>query len=431
MRRVTVTAVLGAAAAAASFRAWTGDPVLDDLGLLGVLRRNPGGDGFVPPERWQPLVRLTLRAVSGPLGNPFGAAGLVHHLVSLGLFLGTVLMLAGVHRARTGGESMHPWHAFVLGAFALHPSLVEAYGHLAGRGEALALAALAGVALGAAQGRMGVSAAFAAAGLASSPVVAPAAAALVLAAHLDDPARVSRRSAAAIAAMCAAAVAAALAPGHGLGDVARWVARAPIAVGLATRSIAVPTETALRLPHWELSRPLTASIAAFAAVPAALAALAWGAGRRGDAVRVAGAALSVLPLVQRADALAYGFDRFVAGAAVLGAVTLLGAPPPAWTASLRGASRYVVASAAVGLLGMLGFMEWQTAQGFASSSHQLDAMTQMRSRDPSGHLRNAWFATRVGDAYTAHEALAAARRGPLTPQMARRADAIAAALHRR
>jgi hypothetical protein len=69
----------------------------------------------------------------------------------------------------------------------------------------------------------------------------------------------------------------------------------------------------------------------------------------------------------------------------------------------------------VALLVLLGFMARQTARGFTSDAHQLDAMTQMRPRDPSGHLRNAWFAVRTGDVVTARRSLRNARRRAAHP----------------
>jgi hypothetical protein len=141
-------------------------------------------------------------------------------------------------------------------------------------------------------------------------------------------------------------------------------------------------------------------------------------------VLLAGATLSALPLVARADTLEFGLDRYLSAAALLLAVALLRAPAPAWVATLSAGTRRLVGASGVALLLLLGFMSWQTARGFRSDAHQLDAMMQMRPRDPSGHLRNAWFAVLTGDRVTARRSLRSARRGQLTPTMARVARAI-------
>ena len=83
---------------------------------------------------------------------------------------------------------------------------------------------------------------------------------------------------------------------------------------------------------------------------------------------------------------------------------------PTWIAALSSGTQRLVGGCGVALLVLLGFMARQTATGFTSDSHQLDAMTQMRPRDPSGHIRNAWFAARTGDVVTARRSLRNARR---------------------
>ena len=431
MRRTHVLALLWLGATACSVLAWTGDPLLDDHAFLPAHWRYPGTDGFDPPTRWQPLVHLSFHTVGSMFRRSLGPAALAHHLISLGLHLASITLLFALLAKRHPARSVHPWHAFVLGAFALHPSLIEAYGHLAGRGEAFALACLAGVALGVELGLARLCVALTVLGMAASPTVAPAALALAIAGRLESPERIPRWLPAWIAGVAGALAALTFGVPVHLVDLARWSVRAPHAIAIATRALIVPTETALRLPHWELSRAMRPIDGLFALVPWLFALARWSRGARGSAVRVIGAALSVLPMVHRADTMSFGLDRYLAGAAVLATVTALCEPPPEWIASLRTSSRVVVSAAGMAMLAVLGFMTWQTAHGFASDTHQLDAMTQMRGRDPSGHLRNAWFAARTGDRANAAGSLDRAMHLPLTPEMATRARVIARALQRR
>jgi len=439
VRRRVLLVLLYAGVLLFGWPAITGDPLLNDLHVVPLRRPFPPADVFTPP-RAQPAAALSFRAVRAVAPRGFQASVQAQHLASLALYLFALALLLQFARARHPGDRVHPWHAFALGAFALHPSLVESFGHLSARGEALALAALAALALSLQRGRAALGLGAALVALAASPVAAPAAVALALAAALDAPSPRARRTAAAVA-LAAALFAAAARPSAA--DLARWASRVPGAVSVATRALIVPTETALRLPQWELSLALTPASALTAALPLLAAVFLW---RRGaprlpgvpvpvataapgarspvPAVLLAGATLSALPLVARADTLEFGLDRYLSAAALLLAVALLRAPAPAWVATLSAGTRRLVGASGVALLLLLGFMSWQTARGFRSDAHQLDAMMQMRPRDPSGHLRNAWFAVLTGDRVTARRSLRSARRGQLTPTMARVARAI-------
>ena len=419
---------------AVSLCAWpalTGDPLLDDLQIVPLRRPFPRADIFSPPHRWQPPVEISFQATAALAPGSFVTAVLLHHLLSLALYLLAIALLLQLLRARHPGDRVHPWHAFVLGAFALHPSLVESFGHLSARGEALAVAALAALALALEHRYTALGAIFTLLGIVASPGLGPAAAALALAAALEPSSPRARRAALALAlgALLATVVAFGVPPT--LAHLALWAGRVPRAVSIATRALLVPTETALRLPHWELSLPLTPAEGLTAALPLLVSVFLWRRGARGAAVLVLGAVLSVLPLVLRADTLAYGFDRYLAGAAGLLTVAILRAPPPAWIHALSAATRTLVAGCALALLLLLGSMARQTATGFTSDAHQLDAMTQMRPRDPSGHLRNAWFAARTGDVMTARRALHNTRRRPLTPAMNDIVQSIAAQVRER
>lgn len=424
VRRSVLLLLLCAAVVLCAAPAITGDPLLDDIQFVPMRRALPRPDLFAQPPRWQPAVALSFRATAALSPRNFLLAAQLHHLVSLALFVLALGLLLQLARARHPGDRVHPWHALVLGAFALHPSLVESFGHLAARGEAVAVASLAAVALSLERGRIALAAGCALLGVAASPVVGPAAAALALAAALDQPSPRARRTAVAFALGAAVVTLAALAPRHAIADVIRWADRVPRALAIAARALLVPTETALRFPHWELSLPLTSAERLTAALPLLAGVFLWQRGARGAAALVPGAALSALPMVQRADTLAYGLDRYLAGAAVLLTVALLRAPPPTWISVLSSGTRRVVAACGVALLLLLGFMARQTATGFTSDAHQLDAMTQMRRRDPSGHLRNAWFSVGIGDTGQARRSLRATRRGPLTARMRRLARAM-------
>lgn len=425
MRRPLLLALLCAAVALCGAQALLGDPLLDDLRLVPLRRPFPMADIFSQPARWQPAVHASFRAVAALSPRNFPRAVLLHHLVSAALHLLAVGLLVRLDAARRPSPRVHPWHVAALTAFALHPSLVEVWGHLSGRGEAIALASLAGLALALHHGAVALPAMLAFLGAAASPAAGVAAVALSAGHALDEPSPRARRAALAVAAVALATAPLAWGPRPTAASLLRWAARAPAAVSVVTRSLLVPSETALRLPHWELSRPVTASGVAFAALPLLVAGLLWRRGARGACVRVLGAAACALPLAARADTLAFGIDRYVAAPAVLCAVTLLLAPPPAWTASLSTTARRLLGAAALGAALLLGFMVQQTAAGFVSDAHQLDAMMLMRPRDPSGHLRNAWFAARTGDHASTLRGLRRARRAPLTPLMGRVAQAIA------
>lgn len=429
VRRPVLLLLLCAAVLLCAWPALTGDPLLDDLRLVPLRRPFARATVFAQPPRWQPAVELSFRAVAALSPQRFDVAVQLHHLASLALHLLTVWLLLRLVLARHPGDRVHPWHALSLGAFALHPSLLESYGHLAARGEAISAACLAGIALSLHHGRAAPSLALTLLGVAASPGFAPAAAALGLAAALEQPSTRSRRTALAIALTALLTSLLAFGARPSLDDLLRWSMRVPRAVSIAGRALVVPTETALRLPHWELSLPMTSAERLTGALPLLASVFLWRRQARGAAVLVLGAALSVLPLARFADSLAYGFDRYLAGAAVLLAVAVLREPAPTWTAVLSSGTQRLVAGCGVALLVLLGFMARQTATGFTSDSHQLDAMTQMRPRDPSGHLRNAWFAARTGDVVTARRSLRnARRRGRLTPTMDRVARAIAAAV---
>jgi hypothetical protein len=250
-----------------------------------------------------------------------------------------------------------------------------------------------------------------------------------MAAALEQPSPRARRTALALALGAGLTALLTAGPRPSLDDLFRWSLRVPRAVAIATRALVVPTETALRLPHWELSLPMTSAERLTAALPLLASVFLWRRGARGAAVLVLGATLSVLPMVRLADSLAYGFDRYLAGAAVLLAVALLREPEPGWIAPLSAGTRRLVRGCGVALLLQLGIMARQTATGFTSDAHQLDTMTLMRPRDPSGPLRNAWFAARTGDVASAWRSLRSARRrGQLTPTMDLVARSIAAAV---
>lgn len=429
VRRPVLLLLLCAAVLLCAWPAITGDPLLDDLRLVPLRRPFPRADVFAQPPRWQPAVELSFRAVAALSPHRFIVAAQLHHLASLALLLLTLWLLLRLALARHPGERVHPWHALVLGAFALHPSLVESYGHLAARGEALSAACLAGIALSLQRRRVAPALALGLLGLGASAGFGPAAVALAVAAALEEPSPRARRTALALALGAGLTALLTSGPRPSLDDLFRWSLRVPRAVAIATRALVVPTETALRLPHWELSLPMTSAERLTAALPLLASVFLWRRGARGAAVLVLGATLSVLPLVRLADSLAYGFDRYLAGAAVLLAVALLREPAPGWIAPLSAGTRRLVAGCGVALLLLLGFMARQTATGFTSDAHQLDAMTQMRPRDPSGHLRNAWFAARTGDVVTSRRSLRnVRRRGSLTPTMDRVARSIAAAV---
>jgi hypothetical protein len=429
VRRRSLLVLLWAAVSWCAWPAVTGDPLLDDLRLIPLRRPFPRADVFAPAARWRPAVALSFRAVAALSPRNFVAAVLLHHLTSLALHLLALWLLLRLAQERHPGDRVRPWHALALAAFALHPSLVESYAHLSARGEGLAVAALAALALSLQRDRAAPALVFTLLGMTASPIAGPAAVALGLAAALDAPSPRTRRTAAAIAAVVAAALLAfgTLPPAA----LARGAARVPAALAVAGRALLVPTETALRLPHWELSRPLGLADTLAASLPLLAGVFLWRRGARGAAALVAGAALSVLPLVLRADTLEYGLDRYLSAAALLLTVVALRAPPPAWTVALSTPARRTLAASALALLLLLGFMARQTAAGFTSDAHQLDAMTAMRPRDPSGHLRNAWFAAKTGDVNTARRALRNTRRGPLTPAMAAVAQRIADAVGRR
>jgi hypothetical protein len=429
-RAVRPRVLLALLVAAVSVIAWpaiTGDPLIDDRHVVPLPRPLFPANVFTPP-RWQPLATLSLRAFAALSPHDFAASAQLQHVVSYALFLLALALLLQLVIERHPGDRVHPWHAFALAALVLHPSLVETFGYLSARGEAIALAALAALALALQRGRADLGVVFTLLGIAAAPAAAPAAVALGLARALDEPSPRARRDAAAIA---AAAGLMALFARPSLADLAAHAARAPRALSTAVLALLVPTETALRLPQWVLSRPVTAENTAAAALPAVIAIALWRRGARGAVALVLGACLSVLPLVLRADTLEYGLDRYLSAAALLLAVAVLRARPPAWIASLSTGSRRIVGWAAVALLALLGFMTRQTASGFRSDAHQLDAMMQMRPQDPSGHLRNAWFSLRAGDRETALRSLRSARRQPLTPAMDRVARAIAARLGER
>lgn len=428
MRRPLLLALLCAAVTLCAWQALLGDPLLDDLRLVPLRRPFPAADIFAQPARWQPAVHLSFRAVAALASRSFAAAVALHHLVSLALHLLGLGLL--VRLAPAPGGRVHPWHALALAAFALHPSLVEAYGHLAGRGEAVALATLSGTALALRSGHLALAPALTLLGVAASPVAGIGSVALAAGAALDEPSPRSRRTAAAVAAVAVVAGLLTWGARPSLASLSRWAARVPRAVSVVARTLLAPTETALRLPHWELSLPLTPAGALLAALPLLVGVILWRRGARGSAVRVLGAAACALPLAMRADGLAFGIDRYLAGPLVLCAVSVLCAPVPAWASSLSVPARRLVGASAVALLALMGFMTQQTAAGFVSDAHQLDAMTLMRPRDPSGHLRNAWFAVRTGDQNTTQRGLRNATRRPLTPLMGRVARAIAAAARR-
>ncbi|MBK6528343.1 MAG: hypothetical protein IPF99_01765 [Deltaproteobacteria bacterium] len=328
MRRPVLLLLLCAAVLLCAWPALTGDPLLDDLRLVPLRRPFPRADVFAQPPRWQPAVELSFRAVAALSPQRFVIAVQLHHLASLALHLLAVWLLLRLALARHPGDRVHPWHALVLGAFALHPSLLESYGHLAARGEAISAACLAGLALSLHHGRAAPALALTLLGMAASPGFAPAAAALGLAAALEQPSTRSRRTALAIALTALLSALLTFGARPSLDDLLRWSMRVPRAVSIATRALVVPTETALRLPHWELSLPMSSAERLTAALPLLASVFLWRRQARGAAVLVLGAALSVLPLARFADSLAYGFDRYLAGAAVLLAVAVLREPAP-------------------------------------------------------------------------------------------------------
>ncbi|MDP3218448.1 MAG: hypothetical protein Q8S73_30365, partial [Deltaproteobacteria bacterium] len=192
MRRRVLLVLLYAGVLLFGWPAITGDPLLDDLHVVPVRRPFPPADIFTPP-RAQPAAALSLRAVRAVAPRDFLATVQAQHLASLALYLLALALMVEFARARHPGDRVHPWHAFTLAALALHPSLVECFGHLSARSEALALAALA-LSLQHRRAALGLGAALFA--LAASPVAAPAAVALALAAALDDPSPRARRTAA-------------------------------------------------------------------------------------------------------------------------------------------------------------------------------------------------------------------------------------------
>jgi hypothetical protein len=431
VRRRLLLVLLPAAVALCAWPAVTGDPLLDDLGLIPLRRPFPRADVFAPAARWRPAVALSFRAVAALSRRNFVAAVLLHHLASLALHVLALWLLIRLARERHPGGGPHPWHALAVAAFGLHPSVVESYAHLAARGEGLAVAALAALALSLQLRRPAAPVLLTLLGMTASPAAGPAAVAVAAAAALDDPSPRARRAALAVAATAAVAALLSFGALPPPAALARWAARAPAALAVAARALLVPSETALRLPQWELARPLGPADAFLAALPLLAGVFLWRRGARGASALVAGAALSVLPLVVRADTLEYGLDRYLAAAALLLTLAVVRAPPPGWLGALTLPARRTLGASAVALLLLLVFMARQTATGFTSDAHQLDAMTQMRPRDPSGHLRNAWFAAKTGDVATARRELRNASRGPLTPAMREVAQAIADAVGRR
>ncbi|MBM4318959.1 MAG: hypothetical protein FJ125_03140 [Deltaproteobacteria bacterium] len=376
---------------------------------------------------YRPLSMLSLGLVNVLVGSqPW-----VHHAVSLSLHLVTLLLL-GLLATRRGSIS---WPAgLLLGIFAFHPALGEAYLWINGRSDVLAGAALAATALllqrsveGGEEGGRRRAAAAAALGMVllggalAKETFLPAAFFLLAAtifAGAPWVAGLARRARLVLPAMVMLAIAAAAMlgaraatmdtsaagpPGTGsaLSLLTPLLGRAPRLLALGAETLALPVPRTMRLLCWELAQPWSAAQLALVIALALLAFLLILRGRPRPLLLLLGAAMTLLPVGLVADSFWLGFDRYLYLSACL---ILIAALPWAGGATLdqllRGSSRTARGLALLGAascLLLLGVAQRATARNLASQPAFVWSILAQRPEEPTGYLLASRQALAEGD----------------------------------
>lgn len=412
--------------AAVSWPAWSGGWVYDDWLMRGndtmdgaedlaaAFSRTSsdyfhvGADRELSGATYRPLSMLSLIAVQAVSQD----APLAHHLISLALHLGCLLLLWSTLRARTGSTL-----ALALTLVAgLHPAAIEAYGWINGRSDVLAglgLVLLAWCSRGAAPGaRTRVLAAVAgAAALLSKETALPAVLGLLVAELLPArglPTRSLLRERWAPVAAGALGIAGAvglraLSVGLTTAGAGTLALERGLALGVARVaakslvSLVVPLPRTMVTLAWELSRPWSwTEMVLLALAGAVLVALLVR--RRFHSVALLLAALACLvPAIAVRHAFWHGFDRYLYMPTLLGCLAAAQAGLPSlesWPARTRGMALGALALA-------LGVAASLTAGSYASQADHLTIRLEQQPEDPSGYLMGArwlWNADRREDA---------------------------------
>lgn len=382
-----------------------------------------GTPGLPTNPTYRPLPMLSFIAVTTLVGK----RPLAHHALSVAFHLATLLLLVRF-ASRRGRLSLSA--AWLLGAFALHPALGEAWLWINGRSDAMAGVALAAAGLVLLRPREGrrplvdglILLPIFLAGILCKETFLIAAAALVVASILtDEPQRVSlreratellrsgRRSLPTIGAfVCATATyfaarhATLRTTGPALGGLTEFrllpfLDRAPRLLALAMETLLVPVPRSMRLLAWELDQPWTAAhLMLLVALVGALVLL----GLRGKlraAVLVLGAAATLLPvyLVSESETLWLGFDRYL----YLPLVLLVLAALPTLVASPR-LGRFAQRRGSLAALGasllLLTAASRGVAQCYRSNDHWILSMIELRPEEPTGYVLAAGAALDQG-----------------------------------
>ncbi|MBI5516585.1 MAG: hypothetical protein HY909_22560 [Deltaproteobacteria bacterium] len=380
--------------ALAALPALTGSWIYDD----GMLPRNPLLDGWddffrafvrdshdyfrafnprapIPDggKTWRPLPMASMIFVNALVGpRPWA-----HHLVSFGFHAGTVALLCA---QAPGGRRLQPVHALALGLFAVHPCLLEAYGYINGRSDAIAGLALAGLALALQRERAGLAALCLVVGVLGKETFLLASPFVVAASGRG------RRSWALWLAVAVAFVGAralllgaqgTLTPRHGPLELGLRGLRV---LALGARGMMFPSVRVMRLLAWEFAQPWRPLDVFCLSAAVVLGVVAWRLRRRTGWYSL-GVAATLLPCLLLGDTFWVGFDRYLyqpAVLVVLGVYVLPGAVPTAHGRSAR--------AGILGFLVVTAFLGWLSAGAYHSPEGFYLTMTSERPQDPTGRI---------------------------------------------
>jgi hypothetical protein len=388
-----------------------------------VLKKNAWALGVT----YRPLSMATLIAAQAALPT----APWLHHLISWALHVACVFGLyVAASRLRSSPGSVVP--GLLAALFALHPVTIEAYGWINGRSDVLAGAFIMGLACALPFGREGSSplrvlasfAAAAGAALSKEPALA-AVAALLLAALLPAhgwPTRAQLRGAAAtVLAGTLGAVVALVARGvvtqGRVSGVARLFSDSFLpsyarVVSLAIEHIILPLPRAMLSLAFELAPPVRpAEWLALATVCAGLISTLWMRKLR-MFVLLAGALISLLPVLPVGKFVWLGFDRYLYLPLLL--VCLAGADIQATLAADRLLVWYRVWFVCLLLLGISSFL---SARAYANQDAWLASLIAARPDDASGYIVAAVFFESQGYPERAKQAVQLAPRTNLPPPL--------------
>ncbi len=377
--------------------------------------RAPGSAASPPVATgvtYRPLPMASLSVVNAALGPE----PLFHHMLSALFHIGCVLLLA--QRFRVAGRlTWRGW--FVVTAFAAHPCLVEAWGWINGRSDAMAGLAL--LALDASQRPRVLSgwhwalcALCLSAGVLCKETFIVAAAFVLLSTQLrrEREGETTSRTWWASSGLWLVATAGMLTARHfitrgGAGstevDVSEAFASVPRLMSLALEALVIPRARSMRLLSWELATEwsmvqVVLSCAAVVGLAMLVRARRWA-----QLALLTGAGATLLPVLMIGGGFWFGFDRYLYMPAIL--IALACVPSRVDALEARPTSRWMVSLAYVGLSAIL-LLGTRTASAVYASQEAFErSMITLRPEDPSGYLNGFREAVTRGEQARARDLL--------------------------